>query len=127
MKMSGVKLAMSTSHHPQTNGSTEIMSKMAENYLRCFVNFRQTGWDQYLISAEVAHNSAVMEDLGHSPCFMDLVWEPKQPLDFFPSRSSNAASVEDLRIILSETFKGAEHAYRVAHSRQAACRSALFA
>ena len=124
MNLAGVKLSMSSSHHPQTNGSSEIMNKMIENYLRCFVNFRQDDWDEYLISAEVAYNSAVIEELGHSPYFLDLGWEPKQPLDLFTSRSSNVSSVQDLRVVLLETLEDAKHAYEVAHSRQAAYNAA---
>ena len=120
MHLAGVKLSMSSSHHPQTNGSSEIMNKMIENYLRCFVNFHQDDWDQYMISAEVAYNSAVIEELGHSPYFLDLGWEPKQPLDFLASRSPNVSSVQDLQIVLLETLADAQHAYQAAHSRQAA-------
>ena len=91
--LAGVKLLMSSSHHPQTNGSSEIMNKMIENYLRCFVNPHQDDWDQYIISAEMAYNSAIFEELGHSPYFLDLEWEPKQPLDFFSARSPKISSV----------------------------------
>ncbi len=60
----GVKLKMSSSSIPQTDGSSEIMSHMVENYLRCYCNYQQDGWDQLLPRAAFAYNSVVSEDLG---------------------------------------------------------------
>ena len=118
MRLAGVTLRISSSHHPQTDGSTEVMKKMVENYLRCFTNYHQNDWDEYLISAEVAYNSAILEDHGHSPFFLDLGWEPKQPLDFLSSRAINVRSVEDLQSILRETLFASQAAYRAARARQ---------
>ena len=67
MNICGVNLKMSTSSHPQTDGSSEIMNRMVENYLRCYCNFHQDNWDELLPSAEFAYNSSLSEDLGKSP------------------------------------------------------------
>lgn len=120
MKLAGVSLKMFSSHHPQTDGSTEIMNKMVENYLRYFVNYHQNDWDEHLISAKVAYNSAFLEDHRHSPYFLDLGWEPKQPLDFFFLRTdtTNVSSVEELVTVLKETLSDFRAAYRAARARQ---------
>ncbi len=38
MDLWGVKLKMSSSRHPQTDGASEVMNRMVENYLRCYVH-----------------------------------------------------------------------------------------
>ena len=37
-KMSGIKLHMSSTYHPQTDGQSEVVKKCVEQYLRCFVS-----------------------------------------------------------------------------------------
>ncbi len=41
MEIFSVKLKMSSSEHPQTDNSSEIMNRMVENYLRCYWNYHQ--------------------------------------------------------------------------------------
>lgn len=72
MQLRDIQLNRSTSRHLLTDGASEIMNRMAENYLRCFCNYQQDNWDELLPSAEFAHNSAVTEDLGVCPFEMDL-------------------------------------------------------
>eukprot|EP00737_Agarophyton_chilense_P003919 gb/GEZJ01004734.1/.p1 GENE.gb/GEZJ01004734.1/~~gb/GEZJ01004734.1/.p1 ORF type:complete len:294 (-),score=32.76 gb/GEZJ01004734.1/:75-956(-) len=72
MELCGIKLKMSTSRHPQTDGSSEVMNRMVENYLRCYCSYHQDDWDELLPAAEFAYNSAVSEDLGTTPFEMDL-------------------------------------------------------
>ena len=38
MELCGITLKMSSSSHPQTDGASEIMNRMVENYLRCYCN-----------------------------------------------------------------------------------------
>ena len=53
-ELCGVKLKMSNSKHPQTDGATEIMNRMVENYLRCYFSYHQNAWDELLPAAELA-------------------------------------------------------------------------
>ena len=62
MGLLGIKLKMSTSRHPQTDGSSEVMNRMVENYLRCYCSYRQDDWADLLPSAEFAYNSALSEE-----------------------------------------------------------------
>lgn len=64
MELIGVQLKISTSRHPQTDGSSEIMNPMFKNYLRCYCNYKQDNCDELLPSAEFSYNSALREDLG---------------------------------------------------------------
>ena len=43
----GVKANPSTAYHPQTDGQTERMNQEVEQYLRLFINHRQTDWQDF--------------------------------------------------------------------------------
>ncbi len=62
MELCGIKLKMSSSRHPQTDGASEAMNRMVENYLRCYCSYHQNDWSEPLSSAGFAYNSAVSDD-----------------------------------------------------------------
>jgi hypothetical protein len=47
-RLSGTKLCMSTAYHPQSDGQTEIVNKLLQQYLRCFVHDKPKQWGNYL-------------------------------------------------------------------------------
>lgn len=47
----GIQLEMSSSHHPQADGASEVMNRMIENSLRCYCAHHQRDWDTLLTSA----------------------------------------------------------------------------
>lgn len=67
MRKCGIKLEVSTSKHPQTDGSAEVMNRVVENYLRYYCAHHQRDRDQLLSSAEFAYNSATIETMKCSP------------------------------------------------------------
>ncbi len=83
MELFGVKLKMSSSRHPQTDGFYEMMNRMVEKCLRCYCNYQQNDWDELLPGAEFAYNSALSEDLGMAPFKVDLGWNPKYPCNWY--------------------------------------------
>ena len=123
-----VSLRMSTSHHPQTDGLSEIMNKMVENYIRCFCNFNQTNWDYIIAAAEFSYNSSVGEDTGMSPFELDLGWQPRNPVDLMfrscddgsvdgspggvDEFKSNLKSIFDNALLDQESSKAKQAAYR---------------
>lgn len=48
----GTQLRMSSSYHPQTDGTTERVNQCLEAYLRCFAHACPTKWAQWLSLAE---------------------------------------------------------------------------
>jgi transposase InsO family protein len=53
-----VKLAMSSSFHPETDGQTERANRTMEEMVRHYVSHRQDDWDQLLPALEFAYNTS---------------------------------------------------------------------
>ena len=126
MDLCGIKLKMSTSRHPQTDGASEIMNRMVENYLRCYCSYNQDDWDHLLPAAEFAYNSAVSEDLGTSPFELDIGWKPKSALEFISGPGSFVQSVDELKGKFKNSLEDAQFSYEVSKARQAAEASNKF-
>ena len=76
---------MSTSNHPQTDGQTERVNGILEQYLRCFINERQNNWVDLLPFAEFSYNNTLQQSIKQSPFFANFGFNPK----FNPEIPSN--------------------------------------
>jgi hypothetical protein len=47
-RLTQTRLAMSTSHHPQTDGQTEKANRTLEEMIRHYINYQQNNWDDLL-------------------------------------------------------------------------------
>lgn len=117
MRVCGVRLLLSRSTHPQTDGVSEIMNRMLENYLQCYCKYHQSDWDDLLASAAFSYNSAVIESMGCSPFELDLVYRPKTPLDFLSSNDSPVESVNEFKSRLRSFYEDAKFAQQLAKAR----------
>lgn len=72
----GVTLRHSSAFHPETDGQTERINSVLEQYLRAFVNFHQDDWMEWLPLAEFASNNLVSETTGCSPFFANYGFNP---------------------------------------------------
>ena len=66
-----IKRRMSTAFHPQTDGQTEILNRILENYLRAYTSLEQMNWAKLLRSAEFAYNNSRSSTTQTTP-FMAL-------------------------------------------------------
>lgn len=78
-KALGIKLNLSTSHHPQTDGMTEALNKSLETGLRAFVAQDQKDWAQYLPALSFAHNSATHGSTTMTPFELLMAYHPRGP------------------------------------------------
>ncbi len=53
-----IKRRLSTIFHLQTDGQTEILNRILENYLRAYTNLEQMNWARLLPSAKFAYNNS---------------------------------------------------------------------
>jgi len=70
-KLIKVEMNLSTAFHPQTDGQTERINQEVEQYLRLFINHRQTDWNNWLSCAEFSYNDKVHSSTGFSPFFVN--------------------------------------------------------
>ena len=63
----GLELKFSTANHPQTDGQTERISAVLEDYLRHYVIVSQKNWIDLLDSAQFAYNLHKSSSTGMSP------------------------------------------------------------
>ncbi|GJV83452.1 RNA-directed DNA polymerase [Tanacetum coccineum] len=93
-KRLGAKLHFSSSHHPQTDGQTEVTNRSLGNLLRCLVGDKQKQWDGVLPQAEFVYNRSNHSSTGRSPFFVVYGRNPFTPLDLAPMVGDGSVSAE---------------------------------
>ena len=66
-QLSGTKLFMSSSYHPQSDGQTKVINRILEQYLQCFVGSQPQRWQEWLPWAELSYNTSVHSSTKMSP------------------------------------------------------------
>lgn len=77
-RLADVKLNMSSSYHPQTDGQTERLNQCLEAYLRCTVQSCPKKWVEWLPQAQHWYNTAFHTALGKSPYEVLFARQPTQ-------------------------------------------------
>lgn len=87
------RMSLSSSHHPQHDGQTEIVNRSIETMLRAYTADNKDSWATWLPLLEFAYNSNHHSSIGCSPLFLLYGFDPKTPVDFLlPEGSTNDAS-----------------------------------
>src|SRR5436190_6970010 len=94
---------MSTSFHPETDGSSQRSNKTMIESLRHYVNLRQSDWADHLIHVEAAMNNSVNATTGKTP----LRWSTGPPSGCFPRLeiSLDQTSIFQLYQIIFNAFR----------------------
>jgi transposase InsO family protein len=85
----GIKPRLSMAFHPQTNGQTERMNAIMEQYLRAHVNYLQDDWADWLPLAKFAANNQASETTGTSPFFANRGFDPQCQFDLTPATTND--------------------------------------
>ena len=77
MDLLGTNHKLSTAFHPQTDGQIERTNSTIEQYLRHYVDYKQTNWVSLLPVAQFAWCHVSGETLKTSPFYANYGFEPK--------------------------------------------------
>lgn len=66
-KSQGSSLHRSTAYHPQSDGQTEVVNKIMETFLRCFINGKPSSLAQWLPWVEFWYNTSFQVSINCSP------------------------------------------------------------
>lgn len=73
----GINLRLSTAFHPQTDGQTERINQILEQYLRIFTSYNQDDWSTLLPQASLAYNNSLHSATKLSPFFANFGYHPR--------------------------------------------------
>ena len=82
----GIKVAASTTYHPQTDSQTKRVNQEVEQFLQLFMNQHQDDWYKWLSIAEFAYNDRVHTSTHPSPFMLDTGQHPRLGIE--PLRES---------------------------------------
>ena len=74
----GITSKLSTAFHPETDGQTERINQILEEYLRHYCSWKQDDWEELLPLAEFAINSCSSEATSMSPFEANYGYLPRQ-------------------------------------------------
>jgi hypothetical protein len=76
-RLTGSKLMMSTSFHPQTDGASERAIRNVSQILRAIVNPDQRDWVYHIPMVEFAINSSISASTGYAPFELNYGYVPR--------------------------------------------------
>lgn len=77
----GISRKLSTAYHPQTDGQTERVNQILEQYIRTYCNYQQNNWENLLSTAEFSYNNAESETTKTSPFEANYGYSPLMDLE----------------------------------------------
>src|SRR5271169_1287906 len=84
LELLDIKGNKSTAYHPQSDGQTERVNQVLEQYLRIFCDYQQDDWARLLPLAEFAYNNAKHSSTQVSPFFVNYGRNPRCTLRVTP-------------------------------------------
>ena len=98
-----INMKLASPFHHQTNGLTERVNSVVEQYLRCYANFKGSDWCNFIFLAEFSYNNSIQESIKYSPFYANYGFNPKYS-PAIPS-STDVPRADEITKDLSELFK----------------------
>jgi transposase InsO family protein len=96
MRLTGMKLYMSSAFHPQTDSQTEAANRVIVMYLRCFTSDRPRQWLRWLSWAEYTYNTAYQSPLRDTPFRVVYGWDPPTIRSYEPGETRVATVAQEM-------------------------------
>jgi hypothetical protein len=124
LKLLGIKSALSTAYHPQTDGTTERVNQEIEAYLSIYCASHPEDWPQALHTLEFTHNNRRHADRQHTPFELMFGESPIAiPLSY---ENTKYPAVEDRMKALLRNREEALAAHELARNRMIERRKPTF-
>ena len=113
----GTDINLSSAFHPQTDGQSERVNQVLEQYLHCTINYQQDNWTDLLPTAEFAYNNAThastkmtpfYANYGYCPCFE---FKPSTHTEV-PAADDHVAKMQDITQMLTTELELAQGIYQ---------------
>ena len=104
-KLLGSELKFSTANHPQTDGQTERINGLLEEYLRHYVTAKQKNLVDLLDTTQLCYNLHRSSATGMSSFKLAVGWQPRTPLDVAKQRvEGDSLATHRLAVSRQEMF-----------------------
>jgi reverse transcriptase-like protein/integrase-like protein/chromodomain-containing protein/p58 integrase-like protein len=124
LKLLGIKSALSTAYHPQTDGTTERVNQEIEAYLSIYCASHPEEWPQALHTLEFTHNNRRHADRQNTPFELMFGESPLAiPLSF---ENTKYPSIEEKMGALLRNREEALAAHELSRSRMIERRRSAF-
>jgi hypothetical protein len=118
-QMLGLKQRLSTAFHPQTDGQTERMNQIIEQYLRIYCNYQQDNWYDFLSLAEFSYNNCFQSSLGCSPFFANYGYHPRFNISVTTKTTLDVPAAKQLAEQLAKHHDALAESLKAAQDTQA--------
>jgi transposase InsO family protein len=113
MQCLGVQRRLSTADHPQTDGQTERVNALLEEYLRAYIAHLQDDWAKFLPLAEFAYNNSYQTSIKTTPFIYIYGRSPRFSFDLPPAFKDDDARTfveerRDARELAEDALKEAQ-------------------
>lgn len=116
-RLMGVGLKMSSSYHPQTDGSTECANCMVTQMIRACISPDQKDWVARLPGIQFAINSSTSDSTGFAPFYVNYGQVPRSFLWMAPSNDVYPG-VREFALWIKHTVLAAHDSIFAAHVKQ---------
>jgi hypothetical protein len=96
-KLAEVKLQMSSTFYPQSNGQSEVVNRVIMMYLRCLAGDRPKSWLRWLPWTEYCYNTSFQSALKCSSFKVVYDREPPTLMSYVPGAAKAAAADKQLQ------------------------------
>jgi hypothetical protein len=124
LELCDIKSNKSTAYHPQSDGQTERVNQVLEQYLRVFCDYQQDDWYQLLPLAEFVYNNAQNASTGVSPFYANYGYHPRSSPRLVvteevinPRAEELAAKIRKIHTQLRSQLESAQADYKEKYDR----------